>query len=203
MENIDDLTEHIKKLIKDCDKREDKKVAKHIESLKELLKYKEMETKTAQCKIIENGESINITANGKSVNLHTNAKDIYINGNKVFPKEDESEALKKIEELDCPQPIEHLLRTFVIYSAVAMGGILVLVAVLLLSVGFKEIDMLEKIDTYIYGFVILFIVLYFIYAFCFFWAYRYEYRAYMKGKELSNELIKIFYQGKINKILKQ
>lgn len=196
MENIDDLTEHIKKLIKDCDKREDKEVAKHIESLKELLKYKEMETKTAQCKIIENGESINITANGKSVNLHTDAKDIYINGVKICDlKEEESNILTEVKGLDCPKSIDQLLRTFVKGSAIFIVAILVLVLIINAC--------LEKADKAIYSFAILSIVLFFMYAFCFFWAYRYEYRAYMKGKELSNELLKMFYQRKINKILKQ
>lgn len=203
MENIDDLVEHVKKLIKDCDKREEKEVAKHIESLKELLKYKDMETKTPQSMTIENGENININTHGQPVNIYTDAKEIYIKGEKYTPKEEESNILTEVKELDCPKSTDQLLRTFVIWSARVMGGILLLVAALLLCVGFKGIDMLEKIDTYIYGFTILFIVLYFIYAFCFFWAYRYEYRAYMKGKELRNELLKIFYQGKINKILKQ
>lgn len=54
----------------------------------------------------------------------------------------------------------------------------------------------------IYYVLTIYFVLCLIYSLYSLLACKYEYRAYMKDKELSNDLKKLFYQGKINRILK-
>ena len=70
------------------------------------------------------------------------------------------------------------------------------VAVLLIILCFKDNDEL------IYYVLTIYFVICLIYSLYSLLTCKYEYHAYMKDKELSNDLKKIYYQGKINNILK-
>ena len=51
-------------------------------------------------------------------------------------------------------------------------------------------------------FITVFLISYLIFALCFLFVIKYEYSVWIKDKELSNELKKMYYQWRINKQMK-
>lgn len=105
-------------------------------------------------------------------------------------KEDEDNlTMKESELLDAIQRLENN------NSRITLLICFLIASVILLLIAFICDTFSENLIQYLIG--------YFIINICFLFAYKYEYHAYMKDKELSNELKKIFYIGKINSILKK
>lgn len=179
MKSIDELIGHVRDLITECNKKEFNEVSKHIESLNELSKYKNMEDKKTS------SMETNLKEN-KSFKTDENVDNPTADNNNNKEKE-LLDAINKIEKpnlTDCCSCISFIMQ-FIFF-----------VAVLLIILCFKDNDEL------IYYVLTIYFVICLIYSLYSLLACKYEYHAYMKDKELSNDLKKIYYQGKINNILK-
>lgn len=173
MKSIDELIEHVRNLITECNKKEFNEVSKHIESLNELSKYKNMEDK-------------------KTSSMETNLKE-----NKSFKTDEnvDNPTTDNNEEKELLTAIEKIEKPSLSCKSFIMQFILLLI-ILLLILCIKDKDKI------IYFVLTIYFVQCLIYSLYTLLSYKYEYHAYMKDKELSNDLKKTFYQGKINRILK-
>lgn len=182
----DELTEHLKVLIKDCNKFEYKEITKHIHSLMELIKYKNMEKESSQIteKKIE------------SFNHNEEEKRRKEDEKEERRKEDEKKEKEYVEILTNIESIQKHRKNYLPICFVITSIIFILTPIFIIC-------MLHRYIPNTMTLYILYFIAYTLFIFCFSFIYKYEHNSRMKDKELSNELKKMLYQGKINKILKQ
>lgn len=165
--DTDRLIDHVKELISRCGVNDCDEMEKHIESLKELTKYKDMENKSSQSSV-NDGKNKNINGNGSG---------------------DTSEAgLSFLKEQGglCKATGRRIMYMAIVFAAVSVGGV----------VWFFHCFKSELL------FMTVFLISYLIFALCFLFVIKYEYSVWMKDRELSNELKKMYYQRYINKQMK-
>lgn len=221
--NADELIDHIKGLIKNCNKSEYKEIESYIEILKELSKYKNMERQKTPTTITNNGESININTNGNPININTDSQNIYIN-NKIVDNEnknDYSNILNELEKLHKAIYARIIVGIFIICSAILFCNLITELKPQT-TIAQKECNITqsninneeskrvktadkkrEDTSSNNSSFLVICLIAFPIFAFCIFFAYKYEYGAWIKDKELSNDLKKIYYEARINKMMKQ
>ena len=204
------LIDHVKELINRCGIKECDEMGKHIESLKELTRYKDMEDKKANNSSESEKANGGKSEKGKQGNnddgnngsggtnpLLMELKKLYsaigarimvfvfVIGSIVFF----CCLVSELRTQTVIQPTEHIATQS---DANHKGGDT------LASQDIKRED--GSSDTLL--FITISLIVYLIFALCFFFVIKYEYNVWMKDKELSNELKKMYYQRRINKLMK-
>lgn len=174
------LIDHVKELINRCGIKECDEMGKHIESLKELTRYKDMEDKRNQSSVKSNanGNKSGVTPGNDSL-VNNNSNNASGNSDKGFDFFKELVGLYKATG-------KRTMGMAIVFAVVCIGGAICFFCC------FKS-ELL---------FITVFLISYLIFALCFLFVIKYEYSVWIKDKELSNELKKMYYQWRINKQMK-
>lgn len=176
MKCLNDLIRYVIDFVTSWCRKTNKKESNNIDP-NNKSKYKKMEDKKTSSSETNLNEDV-------SAKTDKNADNPTADNNKEKELLDAINKIEKPNLTDCCSCISFIMQ-FIFF-----------VAVLLIILCFKDNDEL------IYYVLTIYFVICLIYSLYSLLACKYEYHAYMKDKELSNDLKKIYYQGKINNILK-
>lgn len=193
MENHD-LIYHVKGLIKECKKNDCNEIVKLIEALNELLKYRGVEQE--EYKKLQNPPP------------KSKWDDIF-----------DLRVIKNIDNLKNVIYARLVIAIFLICSAALFINLIQDVTTHIQTetvdcISIQPNSNLEDNKTIksvkeeysldnIYLLITIYFIIFIFLAVCIFLIYKYEYNAWMKDKELSNDLKKSYYQYCINKMMKQ
>lgn len=189
------LIDHVKRLILDCRKDEYDKIMKYLEVLNKLSKYKYMEEKKEKYKKNENGgtqeddpilkiNGLNNVLRGRIIIVLFFICSVIL----FWNFKEELKTQMGIVQVECntmqqnPNLGENKTVKFTEEEC-------------------STTQQNSNIDN-IYLLITIYFVAFIIFAFCVLFVYKCEYNAWIKDKELSNDLKKSYYQWRINKMMK-